>query len=175
MMVEVAQVEHDDFCREAEERFGTVGRAMTRKVITLEPDMRASDAAMRLAAEGVAGAPVVDGGAVIGILTLRDLLEREGHTTTQTTGPFLRAERHLAKLTVAEVMTRNVVTAEADWPLTRAILVMDEAGVNRLPVVDERGRPVGILARDDVLRAIAAALRPPAVVHPGAPKLPPDP
>jgi CBS domain-containing protein len=168
-------MEHDDFSREAEERFGTVAQAMTRGVITLEPDMRASDAAIRLAAEGIPGAPVVDGGAVIGILTLRDLLEREGHTATQTTGPFLRAERHLAKLTVADVMIRDVVTARADWPLTKALELMDRSRVGRLPVVDERGRPVGILGRDDALHAIATALRTPTPVHPGAPKLPPDP
>lgn len=153
-------MEHDAFSREAERRFGTVRDAMTKRVVTLEPGTRASDAAMRLAAEGVAGAPVVDGGAVVGILTLRDLVEREG-LSTQTTGPFLRGERHLSKLTVADVMTRSVVTARADWPLTRALELMDSAEVNRLPIVDDEGRPVGILARDDVLHAIATALRAP--------------
>jgi CBS domain-containing protein len=36
---------------------------------------------------------------------------------------------------------------------------MQEEGVNRLPVVDEHGAPVGIVTRDDVLRAIAARVR----------------
>jgi len=42
--------------------------------------------------------------------------------------------------------------------------------------VDERDRVVGILARDDVLEAIARAVREPepAGVHPGAPALEPD-
>lgn len=162
-------MEHDAFSLEAEHRLGTVGDAMTRRVLTFEPDMRASDAALRLAAEGIAGGPVVDDGRVVGVLTLRDLLEREGHVAAQTSGPFLRGERHLAKLTVADVMTKEVVTARADDPLAHAIVVMDEAAVSRLPVIDEQDRPVGILTRGDVLRALAAALRAPADRHPGTP------
>lgn len=167
-------MDHDAFRREAESRFGTVGAAMTANVLTFESDLRASDAALQLAAAGVAGAPVLEGGRVVGVVTLRDLLDREGHTASQTSGPFLRGERHLAHLSVADVMSREVLTAEQDWPLTRALEVMDAAGVNRLPVVDETERPVGILAREDVLRAIARALREPHVTHPGAPRIEPD-
>ena len=68
-------------------------------------------------------------------------------------------------------MTRDVVVASTDWPLTRAIEAMDAAGVNRLPVEDERGRPVGIVARDDVLGTIAQALRKTGAEHPGAPRV----
>jgi CBS domain-containing protein len=92
---------------------------------------------------------------------------------TQTSGPFLRGERHLAQLTVADVMTKEIVTARADDPLAHAIVVMDSAGVNRLPVVDEQDRPVGILARDDILRALAAGLRGPRDAPPGSPRVGP--
>jgi len=158
----------DALLHEMEARFGTVGQAMTANVLTLDPGMRASDAALRLSNAGVAGAPVVRGGAVVGVVTLRDLLEREGHLAPQTSGPFLRGERHLANLTVAEVMTRDVVTIRRDEALLRAIDLMDAVGVNRLPVVDDEDRPVGILARDDVLHAIALAVReliPAAAAH----------
>jgi CBS domain-containing protein len=167
-------MDHDTFQREAEFRFGTVGAAMTANVLTFDSDVRASDAALQLGAAGVAGAPALEGGRVVGVVSLRDLLEREGHTASQTRGPFLRGERYLANLTLAEVMTREVVTAGEDWPLTRAIKVMDAAGVNRLAVVDDAGRPAGILARDDVLRAVARALREPPPAHPGAPRIEPD-
>ena len=69
-------MDHDSFYREIEGRFGTVGDAMTRRVLTFEPEIRASDAALRLADEGIAGGPVVEGGRVVGIVTLRDLLFR---------------------------------------------------------------------------------------------------
>ncbi|HZP90798.1 MAG TPA: CBS domain-containing protein [Actinomycetota bacterium] len=147
------------FLRTIEARFGTVGDAMTRKVVTLEPAMRANEAALLLSEAGVTGGPVLDEGRVVGILTLGDLERVEGHGPIQTTGPFLRGDRRLANLTVADVMTREVVCAREHWPLTTAITLMDEAGVNRLPVIDLADRPVGILARDDVVRAIAAAIR----------------
>ncbi len=165
----------DAFRIEADARFGTVADSMTANVLTFEPDTRASDAALRLGEAGVAGAPVVKDGRVVGVITLSDLLRREGHMTAQTTGPFLRGERHLANLTVSDVMTRDVVAARAEWPLTRAIRMMEMAGVNRLPVIDDRERPVGIIARDDVLHAIARALKEPVEArHLGAPKLEAD-
>ena len=56
------------------------------------------------------------------------------------------------------------MTARPDWPLAQAVTVMEEAGINRLPVVDTADWPTGILTRDDVLRVLARrirALRPP--------------
>lgn len=169
-------MDRDAFRREAEAAFGDVGEAMTAGVLVFEPGMRASDAALQLSTRGVAGAPVLDGERVVGVVSLSDLLAREGHLAPQTSGPFLRGERHLANLTVAQVMTREVVSIHRREPLVRAIALMDAEGVNRLPVVDDRDRAVGILARDDVLGAIARAVRPgePMAVHPGAPVLEPD-
>ena len=56
-------------------------------------------------------------------------------------------------------MTAEPVTVRADSALAEAVLSMDQAGVNRVPVVDARGRPVGILTRDDVLRELARRIR----------------
>jgi CBS domain-containing protein len=170
-------MDRDAFRREAEVAFGRVRDAMTAHVLTFEPGTRASDAAIRLSVEGIAGAPVVaEDGSVVGVVSLRDLLAREGHLAPQTSGPFLRGERHLANLAVADVMTREVVTIGVDEPVIRAAELMDAEGVNRLPVVDERGQTVGILARDDVIAAIARALRALQLVgvHPGSPLLEPD-
>ena len=56
-------------------------------------------------------------------------------------------------------MTGEPVTVRADSPLAVAVVSMDQAGVNRVPVVDAHGRPVGILTRDDVLRVLAERVR----------------
>lgn len=138
---------------------GTVGGAMERGVLTLPEDLPATEAVIELARARVGGAPVVRDGRVVGVVSAADLYEKTGHTHAQTQGPFLRAERHLVGFRVADVMTRDPVTVRAATPLADAVCVMEEAGVNRLPVVDERDRPTGILARDDVLHALAEAVR----------------
>ncbi len=141
------------------EALGTVGAAMERGVLTVPEDVPATEAAIELARARVGGAPVVRAGRVVGVVSAADLYEKTGHTHAQTQGPFLRAERHLAGFRVADVMTRDPVTVRAATPLADAVRVMEEAGVNRLPVVDERDRPIGILARDDVLHALVRAVR----------------
>jgi CBS domain-containing protein len=148
------------------ELLGTVGDAMTCKLVLLDADTPADSAARRLERAGVSGAPVVDRGRVVGVATLRDLLTPLA-PLAPTTGPFLRHEHHLAGIRVRELMTNEPATARSDWPLARAVLLLDEAGINRLPVVDPSGRPVGILTRDDVLRAIARHLRPGQPTVPG--------
>ena len=140
---------------------GTVEEAMTGKVLAVAADTPADVAARRLEQAAVSGAPVVDRGRVVGVVTIRDLLAPAlvAGTNVQTTGPFLRYEHHLPGYRVQDLMTAEPVTARADWPLARVVVAMEEAGVNRVPVVDGDGRPVGILTRDDVLRALARRLR----------------
>ena len=60
----------------------------------------------------------------------------------------------LAGLRVSDLMSDEPVTAQPDWSLVRAGRSMIGHGVNRLPVVDGAGRPLGVLTRDDVLRAV---------------------
>jgi len=81
-----------------ERLLGTVGEAMTGKVVVLTADTPADVAAHRLEQAQVSGAPVVDRGRVVGVVTLRDLLvaAQAAPTTAQTTGPFLRHEQRLA-------------------------------------------------------------------------------
>ena len=140
---------------------------MTASVMALESGTPADVAARRMEDKGVSGAPVVKEGRVVGLVTLADLLARAGaKRPIMTSGPFLRVEGALAGLKVEEAMTAQVVTAGPDWPLVRAVAAMEETGVNRLPVVDADGQLVGILARDDVIRAIARRVSRESATHP---------
>jgi CBS domain len=108
-----------------ERLLGTVGQAMTGKVVVLTADTPADVAARRLEQAQVSGAPVVDRGRVVGVVTLRDLLvAAQAAPTAQTTGPFLRYEHRLAGYRVQELMTAEPLTARADWPLSRVVLAM---------------------------------------------------
>jgi CBS domain-containing protein len=52
-------------------------------------------------------------------------------------------------------MSERVCVVTPEEPLVEAVMMMDDREVDRLPVVDGQGRPVGILAREDVVRAVA--------------------
>jgi CBS domain-containing protein len=142
-----------------EHLLGTVGEAMTPQVVSVQVDTPADIALRRLEQAKVSGAPVVDGGRVAGVVTVRDLLAPVGGDgPAQITGPFHRHEHHLTAYRVRDLMTTEPITASTDWSLARAVSAMDQVGINRVPVVDTLGRPVGILTRDDVLRVLARRL-----------------
>jgi IMP dehydrogenase len=140
---------------------GLVEDVMTRDVVTISDDEPLSYAARELERAGVSGAPVLREGRVVGIITLSDLLAHVGGRPAQvsTTGPFHRVEHLLADASpgaiVREAMTSRVRTVMVQDTLVEAARIMIEAGVNRLPVVDERGSPCGIVTRDDVVAAVA--------------------
>ena len=132
---------------------GTVGESMTVAVVTLRPDMRTSDAVAMLRNHGVGGAPVVEAGRLVGIATVSDLVALAPRA--QATGPFLRPLRNRPEWCVRDVMSERVCVVTPEEPLVEAVIMMDDREVDRLPVVDGQGRPVGILAREDVVRAVA--------------------
>jgi len=130
---------------------------MTESLVAVSPEAPVSVALGILDEHGVCEAPVVHGGRVVGVVTTADLVGRR--TSAQDTGPFLRPHHEARDWSVADVMTETAVMASPGEPLVAAILRMDEARVDRLPVVDPDGRPIGILTRADVVRAVAQAAR----------------
>src|SRR5215831_16434949 len=67
-------------------------------------------------------------------------------TLTNPTLPlFLRAE------TAADVMTANPVSLNADARVREALELLTARGFGAAPVIDEAGRPVGVLSRSDLL------------------------
>ena len=137
-----------------ERQLGTVGAAMTRDVVLVAADMTAEMALRLLDHKAVSGAPVVDHGRVAGVITRRDLLVPtllDDPSSAQAPGRWTR----LTGLLVRDLMSSEPVTAEPSYPLLQAVRRMIVNGVNRLPVVDDAGRPLGVLTRDDVLRVVA--------------------
>lgn len=150
---------------------------MTADVETVSPDDDVSDVLTRLARADFNGYPVVADGAVVGIVTQGDLVglfQPSDRVLWIPVGfpPFMETLTYAVDLSwddldigidlvknagrpISEVMTTDVVTIDPDAPLARVIelLAADDPDINRLPVVD-RGTLVGIIARQDVLRAI---------------------
>jgi predicted transcriptional regulator len=140
-----------------ERLLGTVGEAMTRDVVLLAADMPAAMALRRLDEKAVSGAPVVDRGRIVGVITQRDLLVPtlvDNPAGSSAVGVAWHRHRQDG-LRVRDLMSGEPVTAEPDRPLVQAVQMMIVHGVNRLPVVDQAGRSLGVLTRDDVLGAVA--------------------
>jgi CBS-domain-containing membrane protein len=138
---------------------------MTRKVITIAPDTAISEAAKLMLEHKVSGLPVVDGrGHIVGIVSERDLLRRRADEKREQRPHWLQLLNETAGSTgevaqfqsrkVNEVMTPDPATVAASASLKEASRLIEQHGFKRLPVV-ENGKLVGIIARADLVRALA--------------------
>jgi alanine racemase len=135
--------------------------AMTTDVLTFAPEDTVEVAMRTLVERGIDAAPVVDGGRVVGLLSTGDLIVAEGQVHVPTVFSLLGAsielpgerkkfEEDLRRAlggTVADVMTREPQTVGPDATLEDAATLLHTHDISRLPVVDEEGRLLGILAR----------------------------
>ncbi len=138
-----------------------VSDAMTRDLVTVAPETTLKDAAGELVRHRISGLPVVDLlGRVVGVLSEADVVAKE--VDERPGGSALRRflegppvdDRFYAR-TVAEAMTAPALTIEPGRPLAQAASIMLAEGVNRLPVVDDEGRLVGLVTRGDLVKAFA--------------------
>lgn len=140
-----------------------VEEVMTREVVTLSPTLPVVQAWQKMLDTLIKAMPVVaENGAVLGMLTDDDLLERAG--LQQRLSVAERLDEHLLKeeitrlrqlaLTVADVMSRPVMTVKAGDSLGVAAARMAKAGIKRMPVLDGNNKLVGVLSRVDILRLV---------------------
>lgn len=142
-----------------------VREVMTNLVLTLRRGDAIADAAKRLSSNRVSGAPVVEDGRVVGVVSDRDLLRAyigRGCWSPAMAYPLLflllrATPPESAAASVGEVMTEKVVTVGPDDTVGRAAALLARHGVRRLPVVGDDGYLVGIVARADLVRCMADA------------------
>ena len=118
-----------------------VREVMTEKLCTIDADKPVAYAAKMMRDEDVGLAPIVAGDRLVGTLTDRDIAVRvvaEGRDPEATQ--------------VKEVASTDLVTVDPDQELDEALRLMAEHQVRRIPVVEEDGRLVGIVAQADVAR-----------------------
>jgi arabinose-5-phosphate isomerase len=65
----------------------------------------------------------------------------------------LERDPDLTKRKVGEVMTKNPITVEPQMLAAQALRILQEKKIDEVPVIDERGRPVGLLDVQDLLKA----------------------
>ena len=145
-----------------------VRELMTTEVLTFSPADDVRDAMRALLRRDVDGAPVIDDGVVVGMLSTSDLIVEEArlHLPTVITllGAYLelpsskkRFDAEMEKAlgsTVGEVMTSGARTLGPDATVEEAATIMHEEGVDRIVVVDDSGSLIGLIARGDIVREI---------------------
>ena len=137
---------------------------MTEEVVCIGIKESVFDAAELLLGANVSAAPVVnDKGVVVGVVSEADLIRRAEIDTaakrswlarlmdSETSAAHDFVSSHARR--VADVMTREVVTASEDATLRELVELMERHKVKRIPIVRE-GILVGVVSRSDVLRAL---------------------
>ena len=119
----------------------SIRELMTKDPRTLSSGSTAMEAAQLMRDEDAGIVPVVDGDKLVGTVTDRDIAIRvvaEGKSPESTT--------------VGEIASRELVTIDPQQELDEALRLMARHQVRRLPVVEEDGKLVGIVAQADIAR-----------------------
>jgi len=137
----------------------TVRSVMTENVVTVPEDMPYKEIVATLAQHAVSAVPVVDeAGRVVGVVSEADLLHKMEFAGLEPHIHLIeRRQRRMARVKAAgdaarDLMNSPAITVGPDVALTAAASTMERERVKRLPVVDGRGRAVGIVSRRDLLR-----------------------
>jgi len=127
-----------------------VGSRMTPNPITVTPDLSIAEAMEWMKRENVRRFPVLHkAGKLIGIVTDDDLLHATPSSATSLS--VWEVTYLLSKVTVKEVMTKDVITIDDDCPLEEAARIMADKKIGGLPVMHE-GQLVGIITESDLFK-----------------------
>lgn len=138
-------------------KIDSVSRLHPTPPLQVSPTQTVAEAVALMQQEGVGCLLVCAGQRLIGIFTERDLMHR-----------VLAPGKSLA-MPVAQCMTPDPVTVHPKDPISVAAGRMEEGGYRHLPVVDEAGRPIGVLSVKRIVHYLVEHF--PATVY----NLPPDP
>ncbi len=119
----------------------TVRDAMTANPTTVERGTTAAEAARTMKSEDVGSLPILDGNRLVGVITDRDLTLR------------VLGEGRGGETTVGEIASTDVVTVDPQQSLEEAARLMAEHQLRRLPVCEEDGKLVGIVAQADIAQS----------------------
>jgi len=119
----------------------SVQELMTPNPCSIDTDKSVAYAAKMMRDEDVGLAPIVEGNRLVGTITDRDIATRvvaEGKDPESTK--------------VTDIASTKLVTVEPQQDLDEALQLMAKHQVRRLPVVEEGGRLVGVVAQADVAK-----------------------
>lgn len=137
----------------------TAAAIMTESILSIDQGMDLVHAAALLADKQISGAPVVDrDGKIVGVVSEKDFLKEMGVGAKPS---FMQIANHclnnqgcmigrLHNKTVGDIMTRPPITGNPEMTIGTISALFADRQINRLPIVDEDGNPVGIVTRTDL-------------------------
>ncbi|WP_128923872.1 CBS domain-containing protein [Bradyrhizobium guangxiense] len=141
---------------------------MIAPVVTVGADATVRHVAKILLERHISAVPVVDAdNNILGIVTEGDLLHRSESGTERQYAWWLRllagdaqmandyVKSHAVK--VKDIMTREVVTASPETPLSDIAMLLENRQIKTVPIVNRQGQLVGIVSRANLLQAVASA------------------
>jgi acetoin utilization protein AcuB len=125
---------------------------MSRPVISIPPEMPINDVLAMFRKEKIRRAPVVKDGKLVGIVSDRDLLYASPSSATLLS--VWEMHYMISKITVAQVMTKEVLTVDENTPLEEAARIMTDNKIGGLPVMSSTGsgRLAGIITETDLFK-----------------------
>lgn len=132
----------------------TVEGHMTRTVKTVTREVTMRELGEMFEHDDFNAYPVEDDGQVVGLVTKLDLLKCFAFTPNQ----MIPRYEDLMQRTVADVMTSEFIYVRSDTRLTRVLQLMVEHRFRSVPVIDSGHRLAGMIAREDILRALEASV-----------------
>lgn len=129
----------------------TVAGYMTRGARTVTRERTVRELSEMFERDDFNSYPVEEDGQVVGIVTKFDLLKCFIFTPSQMVPPY----EQLMNRTVGDVMTAEFIYVRTDTKLTRVLQLMVDYRIRSVPAIDDQRRLAGIIARRDVLKALA--------------------
>jgi acetoin utilization protein AcuB len=128
-----------------------VGERMSRPVIAVSPEDPINEVLAMFRNEHIRRAPVMQEGKLVGIVSERDLLNAS--PSSATTLSVWEMNYLISKVKVKNVMTKKVITVDADTPIEEAARIMADKKIGGLPVVSN-GKVVGMITETDLFKIL---------------------
>lgn len=141
---------------------------MVKKVITINKEASVHELSEMLVKYNISGVPVVnEKGDIVGIATEGDLIVQDADLHfpryfklldsiiyLESLNKFKRNLKKYLGTKVEDIMTSKVKTVRTDTPVNEIADIMMRDNINRVPVLNARGKLVGIITRADIVKSM---------------------
>ena len=135
---------------------------MTKKVITVNKNATVYELSKLIIKNKISGVPVVDDNYnLVGIATDADIIIQKSdlplplsfsQAFLQKYESYVKSTKEYLKTKVDDIMTRQLKTVYEDDTITKAVNIIINNDINRIPVIDKNNRLKGIVARADIIK-----------------------